>query len=158
MTRMIGLRQFGLTLVLASAVLLPLGLIHPSPADAQEAVKPPTRLPPLGAEPRPDPGDDAEGFSLMEEGAKLLFRGLMAEVEPSINDMSSALREIAPTLQSLGPELEKLLSMMGDIRNYHAPEMQPNGDILIRRRSDAPPLAPHSTPQPQPGRNGEIEL
>jgi hypothetical protein len=24
--------------------------------------------------------------------------------------------------------------MIGDVRNYHAPEMLPNGDIIIRRR------------------------
>jgi hypothetical protein len=28
--------------------------------------------------------------------------------------------------------------MIGDVRNYHAPEMLPNGDIIIRRRVPAP--------------------
>ncbi|MGB8814711.1 MAG: AAA+ family ATPase [Paracoccaceae bacterium] len=71
-----------------------------------------------------------EGFSLMEEGAKLLLRGLMSEMEPAIDEMEKALDEMAPALR-------QLVEMMGDIRNYHAPEKQPNGDIIIRRKTPA---------------------
>jgi hypothetical protein len=44
--------------------------------------------------------------------------------------------------------------MIGDFQNYEAPVKLPNGDILIRRKPDAPvtPLAP------RPGPNGEIDL
>ncbi|EEW25130.1 hypothetical protein [Rhodobacter ferrooxidans] len=71
-----------------------------------------------------------EGFSLMEEGAKLLFRGLMDEMEPALDDMAKAMAEAEPVMR-------EMLRLMGDIRNYHAPEMQPNGDILIRRKTPA---------------------
>lgn len=69
-----------------------------------------------------------EGFSLMEEGAKLLFKGLMSGMEPAMQDMGRALAEMEPALRDL-------MVMMGDIGSYHPPEMQANGDILIRRKT-----------------------
>lgn len=71
-----------------------------------------------------------EGSDLLEQGAKLLLRGLMAEIEPELGDMASALDEAAPRLQ-------QLMALIGDIRNFHAPEVLPNGDILIRRKTPA---------------------
>jgi len=46
-----------------------------------------------------------------------------------------------------------LIALIDDIRNYDAPVMLPNGDILIRRIA---PLVPKMGPQPGP--TGEIEL
>lgn len=79
-----------------------------------------------------------DGFSLMEEGAKLLFRGLMAEVEPSLDDMGHALSQIEPALRELEPVMRELLAMVDDLRNYDAPVMLDNGDILIRRKLPQP--------------------
>lgn len=76
-----------------------------------------------------------QGFSLIEEGAKLLFRGLMSEMEPALDDLGTALEDLEPGFRSL-------LSLMGDVRNYHAPEMLENGDILIRRKTPAEIAAP----------------
>jgi hypothetical protein len=47
--------------------------------------------------------------------------------------------------------------MIDDIKNYDAPVMLPNGDILIRRNA---PLSPKMDPQadPKSGPTGEIEL
>ncbi|MDZ7909694.1 MAG: AAA+ family ATPase [Gemmobacter sp.] len=95
-----------------------------------------------------DPAPEDEGLSLMQRGAELLLRGLMDEVEPGLRDMEQALR-------LMEPELRALVDMVGDLRNYEAPEKLPNGDILIRRKPDAPPLpqdppAPEATP-PDPG-------
>lgn len=89
-------------------------------------------LSPLAAEdaaPQPTPDVD-QGFNLMEEGAKLLLRGLASQMEPALSDMQKSLTELQPAVQ-------QLLDMMGDIRNYNAPELQPNGDILIRRKTPA---------------------
>lgn len=86
-----------------------------SPAVAQEAAPIP-------------PGEVEEGFSLMEEGAKLLFKGLMSGMEPAMKDMGRALTEMEPALRDL-------MAMMGDFGNYHAPELQENGDIIIRRKT-----------------------
>lgn len=102
-----------------------------------------------------------EGFSLMEEGMKLVLRGMMQEMQPALDEMGKALEEAGPALEGLGaelgPRLRQLIAMIDDIKNYDAPVMLPNGDILIRRNA---PLAPKMAPQldPQPGPNGEIEL
>lgn len=100
---------------------------------------------PLAAQDTTAPPDD-EGFSLMEEGAKLLFRGLMQEMEPAIDGMGEAIQEIEPRMQ-------ELLALIDDIRNYEAPQMLENGDILIPRRK-----TPDTPALPEPGPNGEIEL
>jgi hypothetical protein len=86
-----------------------------SAADAQEAPNAP-----------PNP-DVEEGMSLLEQGAQMLLRGMMAEMEPALNDMAKALEEAKPMLRDL-------IAMMGEVQNYHAPEMMPNGDIIIRRK------------------------
>lgn len=107
----------------------------------------------------PKPQD--EGFSLMEEGMKLVMRGMMQEMQPALDEMGKALEEAGPALEGLGaelgPKLRQLIALIDDIKNYDAPIMLPNGDILIRRNA---PLAPKMAPQadPQPGPNGEIDL
>lgn len=99
---------------------------------------------PVGAQTLPAPqAEEEKGFDLMEEGAKLLFRGLMREMEPALNEMGKALTEMEPALKDL-------MALIDDIRNYDAPRVLDNGDILIPRRKDAP------KPLPQP--EGEIEL
>jgi hypothetical protein len=100
-----------------------------------------------------NPAPDAEGFSLMEEGAKLVLRGLMTEMEPALDEMGKALSEMEPALKELGPKFQQLIAMIDDFKNYDAPEMLPNGDILIRRNA---PLLPK--PEFLPGPNGEIDL
>lgn len=96
-----------------------------------------------------------EGFSLMEEGAKLLLRGLMAEMEPALDEMGKALSEVEPALKDLQPRMMELLALIDDLTNYQAPERLENGDILIRRKPDAPappplPTAPEAVePAPQ---------
>ena len=86
----------------------------------------------------PEAGTETEeGFSLMEEGAKLLLRGLMSEMEPALDSMGEALTELEPALRDL-------MLMIGDLRNYEAPEKLPNGDIIIRRKISAPLAAPES--------------
>ncbi len=75
-----------------------------------------------------------EGFSLLREGARILMESMLKEMEPTLRDMQddlgNALREMEPQLRALG-------NMIGDIRNYHAPEKLPNGDIIIRRKTPA---------------------
>jgi hypothetical protein len=102
---------------------------------------------------KPLPAPEAEGFSLIEEGAKLVLRGLMTEMEPALDEMGKALSEMEPALKELGPKFQQLIAMIDDIKNYDAPVMLPNGDILIRRNA---PLLPK--PEFLPGPNGEIDL
>lgn len=83
-----------------------------------------------------------EGFDLMEEGTKLMLRGLMREMEPAMRELEGMANEIGPAMRELGremgPAIAELMSKIDDIRNYDAPEILPNGDIIIRRRSEAP--------------------
>lgn len=59
-------------------------------------------------------GDVEEGMDLLSEGTRLLLRGLLAEMEPALRDLKGAIE---------------------GMQSYHPPEMLPNGDIIIRRKS-----------------------
>lgn len=91
-------------------------------------------------------GEMEEGFSLMEEGAKLLFRGIMSEMEPAIEGLSDMAGELEPALgllaSEMGPALMDLIQTLDSVRYYERPEVLPNGDIIIRRSPDAPDFEP----------------
>lgn len=113
---------------------------------------------PLAAEealPMPDDTELDEGFSLMEEGAKLLLRGLMTEIEPKLDELKDMTDEMGAAMaefgETMGPALAELMTRVDDMRNYEPPEILPNGDIIIRRSPDAPIYNPDSE-------TGEIEL
>lgn len=98
-----------------------------------------------------DEGEMEEGFSLMEEGARLLFRGLMDEMEPAIDDFAGMAQELEPALDMLasemGPALMELMKTLDSVRYYERPEILPNGDIIIRRSPDAPAFEPKEAEQ-----------
>ena len=83
--------------------------------------------------------DKPEGPSLMEQGAKLLLEGLMQEMEPAIEDLRKFSEEVEPGLrrfvQEMGPALGELFAQIDDFTAYHPPEMLPNGDIILRRKT-----------------------
>jgi hypothetical protein len=105
-------------------------------------------------------GEIEEGFSLMEEGAKLLFRGILNEMEPAIEDFSGMAQELEPALEMLatemGPALLEMMRTLDSVRFYEAPEILPNGDIIIRRSPDAPDYVPREADTPP--ENGGIDL
>ncbi|MBK5947650.1 hypothetical protein CCR83_14645 [Rhodobacter veldkampii DSM 11550] len=107
------------------------------PALAEGPVAPVEPAPPLD-------GEVGKGFSLMEEGAKLLFRGLIDEIEPSLGEIQRGFDE---AMAEFEPAFRDLARMIGDIKNYEAPVKLPNGDILIRRK-----------PASLPPASGEMEL
>lgn len=72
-----------------------------------------------------DQGDVGKGFSLMQEGTKLMLRGMMAQMEPKMRDLMAT-----------------LVTLMGDLSAYEAPEVLPNGDIIIRRKIPLVPVPP----------------
>ena len=102
-----------------------------------------------------DSGEITDGFNLMEEGAKMLMRGLLSEVEPALTDLRGSLEGMAPAMgdfiTTMGPALSDFLNEVDDFNNYTVPEFLPNGDIIIRRKADAPIWVPQSD-------SGEIEL
>ena len=82
--------------------------------------------------------EEDDGFSLMEEGAKLFMRGIIQEMEPAIEELNELSQELEPALkqmmQEMGPAFAELLYKVDDITMYHPPEMLPNGDIILRRK------------------------
>ncbi|PIE11366.1 MAG: hypothetical protein CSA72_04415 [Rhodobacterales bacterium] len=97
--------------------------------------------------------ETAEGLSLIERGAQLLLEGFMKDMDPVIEDFRAMAEEFGPKMaemmEQMGPAFAELANRIDDIRNYEAPEILPNGDIIIRRRPDAPVFD---------GQGGEIEL
>ncbi|WP_378213387.1 hypothetical protein U5922_005260 [Aquicoccus sp. G2-2] len=110
--------------------------------------------PPQQAQPSGE-NTTGEGLSLMQEGAKLFMRGILNEMEPAMEDLRSFSGRIEPGLRSfvqeMGPALGEILGKIDDFSAYHPPEMLPNGDIIIRRKS------PIEQKQGNPDGN-EIEL
>ena len=90
-----------------------LALLPLSPAAAQSA----------------EEGDMQDGIDLLEEGAKLFLRGLMDEMEPALRQLQ----------EGMEPALRDLMEKLDDLDAYHLPEVLPNGDIIIRRKT---PLEP----------------
>ena len=92
---------------------------------------------------QPDP---APGRDLMEEGAKLLFRGLMSQAAPALRDLQDLADDVGPAMKMLreemGPALAEIMANIDDISNYMPPKILPNGDIIIPRKPDAPRYVP----------------
>ncbi len=95
----------------------------------------------------PEEPSEEEGFSLMERGAQQLLEGLGDEMGPMLRDLEGLAREMGPALRDfamqMGPALSDMMEQVGEWSNYHAPEMLPNGDIIIRRRTEdegVPPI------------------
>lgn len=69
----------------------------------------------------PAEGEYGEGLGLIEEGARLILRRLLADMEPMMRDLAG---------------------LIDDLSAYHPPERLPNGDIIIRRKVPLVPLPP----------------
>lgn len=97
------------------------------------------------------PAQAEEGMSLIEEGAKLFFQGLIEEMDPALDELRGLADQIEPAMRDfadkMGPALMEIMAFVDDIGNYDMPEFLPNGDIIIRRSPDAPPFTP---PAPEP--------
>lgn len=79
---------------------------------------------------------------LMEQGLELFFEGLRQEMEPALSDLLELAEQFGPAMQSfideMGPALAELGAQVKDWSIYEAPEMLPNGDIIIRRKPETP--------------------
>ncbi|MEO0703422.1 MAG: hypothetical protein AAFY80_14895 [Pseudomonadota bacterium] len=62
-----------------------------------------------------------EGLGLLGEGMQLLLRGLADELEPALRNFSD---------------------QMEGLNRYHPPEVLPNGDIIIRRKTPGEMVPP----------------
>jgi hypothetical protein len=92
-----------------------------------------------------------QGPSLMERGAQLFIEGLIDEMSPALDEIAALLEEAGPAVQDfvteMGPKLRSVLEEVDDWSVYAAPEVLPNGDIIIRRKPDLPKAAPDDPPK-----------
>lgn len=112
------------------ALIALLGSLTLTPALAEDAPAVPEATPPAAEEEAP---------GLIEQGARMFLRGLIEEIGPQVDEMTAGIEEAA---RKLGPELERLMALVDDVKNYEPPERLPNGDIVIRRKAGAPPPPP----------------
>ena len=82
---------------------------------------------------------EEDGPGLMERGLSLFFDGLRQEMDPALGEMARLLEQFGP---AVAPALERLMALVDDMTNYEMPVMLDNGDILIRRKPDAPQVEP----------------
>lgn len=95
-----------------------------------------------------------DGIGLVERGLAIIAENLWNEFGPGLDRLG---RDMGGTLADLAPVLEDLSVLVDDLGNYHGPERLENGDVLIRRKADAPPPPPigeslrrESVPTPAP--------
>ena len=99
------------------ALILCLSLAAPAFAGDEAPAAPPDQ--------RAEQGDMSRGLGLMQEGTRLMLRGLLSQAGPKMRDMMTA-----------------LTGLMGDLNAYEPPQVLPNGDILIRRKIPLVPIPP----------------
>lgn len=118
------------------ALILAAGLALAAPVAAQET-------------------EDSPGRSLMERGAELFFEGFRREMDPALDDLRAWAENMQPALRQfideMGPAFAEILQKIDDLSVYHPPELLPNGDIIIRRKT--PDDVEQETP---PGEDIEI--
>jgi hypothetical protein len=90
--------------------------------------------------------DSEGGSSLMQRGAEMFWKGLRDEMAPSLLELEELMSKIGPSMQGflteMGPALAEIAEKVEDWSRYEAPEILPNGDIIIRRKPDAPESVP----------------
>ena len=90
--------------------------------------------------------DEADG-ALPKLDLEGTFRELLDRMEPQLKELQ---KEMQPALDE-AMRLFDRLSVMDDPRHYQLPEVLPNGDIIIRRRPDAPEYAPAPSEEEEDG-------
>ncbi len=70
--------------------------------------------------------------------------GLPERLDRTLRDLMD---DVEPTLEG-ALDYMRSLGAINDPLNYRMPEVLPNGDIIIRRRADAPALDPDAPPGP----------
>jgi len=106
---------------------------------------------PLAAQ---EEGED-NGLTLMERGAQMFFEGIMREMEPAMKDLEGLAERMGPEVKrfvdEMGPAFADLMEKIDDFSAYHPPELLPNGDIILRKKT------PGEMPE-NPLEDGEIEI
>jgi len=95
--------------------------------------------------------EEDRGLTLMERGAQMFMEGILKEMEPAIDNFGDLADQMGPALKNfaeeMGPRLGALMEEVEDWSLYEAPEILPNGDIIIRRKPDVSKETPEEMPQ-----------
>ena len=82
--------------------------------------------------------------SLIERGAQMFLKGLIQQLQPALKDLDALSGSLEPALRSftteMAPFLRDLLQQVDDWSVYEAPEVLPNGDIILRKKF-VPPIS-----------------
>lgn len=79
-------------------------------------------------------GSDGAGDKPLSEELDQIFQGMIDQMKPALDEFLDAL---------------EVLESIDSIKHYERPEVLPNGDIIIRRRGDAPPLPEPDGDEPE---------
>ncbi|MFW8634046.1 hypothetical protein [Cribrihabitans pelagius] len=108
------------------------------------------------------PDGDGNGSGLMQRGAELFWEGLRKEMAPALEEFQGLMQDVGPALgaflSEMGPALAEIARGVEDWSVYELPEKLPNGDIIIRRKPDAPQQGPDGDAPRRQGSGGEIEI
>ena len=89
--------------------------------------------------------DLSRGTELLREGMGLMLQGMLDEMRPATEGLAEGWAE----------GWGKLVELLADFSAYEAPEVLPNGDIIIRRKE---PLLPENPLENVPDEAGEVDL
>jgi len=84
--------------------------------------------------------DVRDGLDMLSEGARTLMEGLFEDMRPMLEEAQPFFED------EVAPFFVNLWALIDDVTSYEMPERLPNGDIIIRRSPDAPPV-PGDAPQ-----------
>ncbi len=85
------------------------------------------------------------------------MEGLRQEMEPALDEFLGLADQFGPAMQSflqeMGPALAELAAKVEDWSVYEAPEILPNGDIILRKKQidEAPKQIDPETSEPSEG-------
>ncbi|MBV1896944.1 MAG: hypothetical protein KUG70_10830 [Rhodobacteraceae bacterium] len=84
--------------------------------------------------------EDKDAPGLMQRGAEMFLEGLRQEMSPALDNLQELAEQAGPSMMNflaeMGPAFADLLDEVEDWSRYSAPEILPNGDIIIRRKPD----------------------
>ena len=105
---------------------------------------------PAFAQSEPEPGDQRP---FLERWADDMMREFVDEISPELERFFDRVGpELDGMFAEIMPRLQELSDLVGGLAQYEMPELLPNGDIIMRRKSTAPPVTV------DPETNAPIEL
>ena len=83
---------------------------------------------------------------LIEQSGQLFLRGLLQQLPGALKDLEALTGQLEPSLLSstkkMAPYLRDLLQQVENWSVYAAPEILPNGDIILRKKHPAQAVVP----------------